>query len=135
MTNVQGNSAPDYVALGFDKIDRDLHFLIGCLSGALGELVSAESGQVHAGTRLDFRALSPYTSPMPVDLPLHQMTLPSKMELLEALWDDLSRSPDQLESPEWHKDILEERRQRLQSGEEVVSDWEAAKQDIRRRVS
>ena len=72
---------------------------------------------------------------MPVDLPLHQMTLSSKMELLEALWDDLSRPPDQLESPEWHEGVLEERRQRLQSGDEVVSDWEAAKQDIRRRVS
>ncbi len=72
---------------------------------------------------------------MPVDLPLHQMTLPSKMELLEALWDDLSRTPDKLESPDWHREVLEERRQRLQSGEETLSDWETAKQDIRRRVS
>ena len=72
---------------------------------------------------------------MPTDLPLHQMSLPAKMELLEALWDELSRAPEQLESPEWHKDILEERRKRLQAGEEAVSDWEAAKEDIRRRVS
>jgi len=72
---------------------------------------------------------------MPTDLPLHQMSLPAKMELLEALWDELSRAPEQLESPEWHKDILEERRKRLQAGEETVSDWEAAKEDIRRRVS
>ena len=72
---------------------------------------------------------------MPVEVLLHEMTLPSKMELLEALWDDLSRAPDQLESPEWHKDILEDRRRGLQSGEETLTDWEAAKQDIRRRVS
>jgi hypothetical protein len=63
------------------------------------------------------------------------MTLPSQMELLEALWDDLSRTPDKLESPDWHREVLEERRQRLQSGEETLSDWETAKQDIRRRVS
>ena len=72
---------------------------------------------------------------MAVDLPLQQMSLSAKMELLEALWDDLSRAPDQVESPEWHKDILDERRQRLQSGEETVSDWKAAKEDIRRRIS
>jgi small-conductance mechanosensitive channel len=72
---------------------------------------------------------------MAVDLPLQQMSLSAKMELLEALWDNLSRAPDQVESPEWHKDILEERRQRLQSGEETVSDWEGAKEDIRRRIS
>jgi len=57
------------------------------------------------------------------------------MELLEALWDDLSRAPDQLESPEWHKGVLDERRRRLQTGEETLSDWETAKEDIRRRVS
>ena len=72
---------------------------------------------------------------MPVDLPLHEMSLPSKMELLEALWDDLCRAPDQLESPAWHKDVLDERRQRVESGEDTLSDWEAAKEDIRRRVS
>ena len=72
---------------------------------------------------------------MPVDLPLDEMSFPDKLELLEALWDDLSRRPDQLLSPEWHKDVLDERRRRVQSGEETFSDWEAAKQDIRQRIS
>jgi small-conductance mechanosensitive channel len=72
---------------------------------------------------------------MPVDLLLDEMSLSSKMELMEALWDHLSRAPEQLESPEWHREILEERRQRLQSGEETLSDWDAAKQEIRRRIS
>ncbi|HYR58880.1 MAG TPA: addiction module protein [Chthoniobacteraceae bacterium] len=72
---------------------------------------------------------------MSVDLPLQEMSFPDKLELLEALWDDLSRRPDKLRSPEWHKDVLDERRQRVQSGEERFSDWEAAKQDIRKRIS
>ena len=72
---------------------------------------------------------------MPVTVPLHQMSLPSKMELMEALWDDLSRSPEKLESPEWHEAVLEERRQRIRSGEETFSDWEDAKKEILRRVS
>ena len=57
------------------------------------------------------------------------------MELMEALWDDLSRSPEKLESPDWHEAVLQERRQRIQSGEETFSDWAAAKEEIRRRVS
>jgi putative addiction module component (TIGR02574 family) len=72
---------------------------------------------------------------MPIDLRLQEMSLPDKMELLEALWDNLSRSPEQLQSPEWHKDVLAERRQRAQSGEDTFSDWEAAKRDIRKRIS
>ena len=72
---------------------------------------------------------------MPVTVPLHEMSLPSKMELMEALWDDLSRSPEKLESPAWHEGVLQERRQRIQACEETFSDWEAAKEEIRRRVS
>ena len=34
----KGNSVPDYVAIGFDKIDRDLRFLIECLGDVLEEL-------------------------------------------------------------------------------------------------
>lgn len=34
----KGNSVPDYVAIGFDKIDRDLKFLIECLRDVLVEL-------------------------------------------------------------------------------------------------
>ena len=72
---------------------------------------------------------------MPVELPLNQMTLPEKLQLMEALWDDLTRKPDELESPVWHKEVLEECRRRADTGEEQFSDWEAVKEDIRRRVS
>jgi phosphoenolpyruvate carboxylase len=35
---MQGTSAPDYVAIGFEKIDRDLKFLIECLGEVIAEL-------------------------------------------------------------------------------------------------
>lgn len=72
---------------------------------------------------------------MPVDVPLNQMSFAEKLQLMEALWDDLSRTPTELESPEWHKDVLEECRRRAESGEEAFADWEAAKKRIRERVS
>lgn len=70
-----------------------------------------------------------YSRSMPADISLQEMSLPEKMALLEALWEDLSKSPD------WHKDVLEERRQRAQSGEDTFSDWEDAQRDIRKRIS
>lgn len=63
------------------------------------------------------------------------MSFPDKLQLLEVLWNDLSGQPEKLPSPAWHKDVLEERRQRVQAGEEKFSDWETAKQDIRQRIA
>lgn len=72
---------------------------------------------------------------MPVTLPLSEMTLPEKLEIMEALWEDISRDAGGFESPEWHREVLEERERRIVSGEARFSDWEEAKADIRKRVS
>ena len=72
---------------------------------------------------------------MPITLPLNEMSLPEKLQVMEALWEDLSRNSDALESPEWHRDVLEERERRIASGESRFTDWEQAKADIRKRVS
>ncbi|MBI3416146.1 MAG: addiction module protein [Verrucomicrobia bacterium] len=72
---------------------------------------------------------------MSVTLPLNEMTVSEKLQLMEALWEDLCRNVDALESPEWHRNILEDRERRIASGEAHFSDWEQAKADIRKRVS
>jgi len=71
---------------------------------------------------------------MRVELPLSEMTLPEKLQLMETLWDDLTRKPVEFESPAWHKDVLEDCRRRAERGEEKFSDWEAAKEEIRRTL-
>lgn len=68
-------------------------------------------------------------------LPLSEMTLEEKLQAMEALWEDLSRNPDNLESPAWHEDVLREREERLASNEASVMDWEQAKAHIRSRAS
>ena len=72
---------------------------------------------------------------MPATLPLNEMTVTEKLQAMEALWEDLSRNAAALESPEWHRDVLERREQRIASGEAQFTDWEQAKADIRKRVS
>jgi hypothetical protein len=71
---------------------------------------------------------------MAVNFPLGEMSVEEKLELMEAIWTDLSRDPDRLESPTWHKDVLEETEKTVESGEAVFSDWEKAKISIRDRL-
>ena len=72
---------------------------------------------------------------MPVDLPLDKMTTEEKLSAIEALWVDLSQKPDEIPSPGWHGDVLQEREQRVQEGKEQFIDWEVAKKQLRDRLS
>jgi hypothetical protein len=71
---------------------------------------------------------------MATKLPLHEMTIQEKLAAMEALWEDLSRSSEAIESPEWHKEILDARRQRVADGTAQFEDWETAKAKIREKL-
>jgi hypothetical protein len=62
---------------------------------------------------------------------IRQMPLAQKPALFETLWSELSSEPGQVEIPQWHKDILDERLQAAERGEVEVIDWEVAKVQIR----
>ena len=53
---------------------------------------------------------------------------------MELLWEDLARSPESVESPTWHEDILDERRQKIAEGNAQFEDWETAKAEIRKKL-
>jgi hypothetical protein len=71
---------------------------------------------------------------MSIRLPLDEMTVREKLAVMESLWEDLSRSPEAIEPPEWHGQILDERRRRVDEGTARFVDWEAAKADIREKL-
>jgi hypothetical protein len=71
---------------------------------------------------------------MATKLPLNEMTIQEKLVVMEALWEDLSRSPEAIESPEWHREILDQRRQRVADGTAQFEDWETAKAKIREKL-
>ncbi len=64
------------------------------------------------------------------DLPLHE-----KLRMMEALWDGIAPQEAELEIPQWHKDLLDEREQLVQDGKANFTDWETAKQQIRNAIS
>jgi hypothetical protein len=67
-------------------------------------------------------------------LPLKEMTLHEKIAAMESLWEDLAGSSEPIESPAWHKDVLDERRLRIAEGAAQFTDWETAKAEIRKKL-
>ncbi|RYD38993.1 MAG: acyl-protein synthetase [Verrucomicrobiaceae bacterium] len=64
------------------------------------------------------------------DLPLHE-----KLRMMEALWDGIAPQEAELEVPQWHKDLLDERGRLVQEGKAKFIDWETAKQQIKDATS
>jgi putative addiction module component (TIGR02574 family) len=65
---------------------------------------------------------------------IRKLPLSEKLELLEAIWSELSSDPDNIVVPDWHKEILDERQHGVEQGSMNAIDWELAKQQINRRV-
>jgi len=72
---------------------------------------------------------------MAFNLPLKDMTLQEKLAAMESLWEDLARTPEAIESPAWHKEVLEERLRLLAEGKTQFIDWETAKEALRKKLS
>jgi len=70
-----------------------------------------------------------------VDLSVSQLSFVQKLNLMEALWADLSRDETKLKSPAWHETILKDREEAFVAGKVTVSDWEQAKRRIKKKVS
>lgn len=53
---------------------------------------------------------------------IKNMSTAERLRAMECLWDALCRSVDEIESPDWHGQILEDRRNRIKAGDaEFVS--------------
>lgn len=68
---------------------------------------------------------------MAITLPLDEMTTEEKLQTMEALWENLTRNPEEFGSPAWHEAVLKQREERIKSGLEPAFDWETAKSELR----
>ena len=71
---------------------------------------------------------------MNADLPLGNMTTAEKLVLMERLWDDLSRRPEEIPVPHWHGEALADRIAAVRAGRTAFQDWNETKQRLRSRV-
>lgn len=64
---------------------------------------------------------------MPVDFHIETMSVAERVQLLESVWQSLCSRPGDVQSPEWHGEVLEQRRRRLDDGRATVTAWAEAK--------
>ena len=67
--------------------------------------------------------------------PLNLTSVAETLRAMEALWADSSRDEAQFESPAWHGDVLRDREENIKTGRESFMDWEAAKKQLRERLT
>jgi putative addiction module component (TIGR02574 family) len=48
---------------------------------------------------------------------IKKMSRIERLRAIEALWDSLLDEETEIESPEWHRDILTERKRKIETGE------------------
>ena len=48
---------------------------------------------------------------------IEKMSVAERLQLMEQLWDALCRDARVIASPEWHRDVLADRKARAQRGE------------------
>jgi len=64
---------------------------------------------------------------------IDNLSVADKIVLMERLWDDLSRRPSDVASPDWHGDILDDRRAAVHEGRIAFIEWADAKKRLRER--
>jgi putative addiction module component (TIGR02574 family) len=47
---------------------------------------------------------------------IKKMSVIERLQAMEAIWDSLLHEESEIESPEWHKNILEQRKRKIEDG-------------------
>ena len=68
------------------------------------------------------------------NISIETLSVADKIILMERLWDDLSRCPSDIKSPDWHGDVLSARLQAVTEGKTQFVDWNDAKKRLRERL-
>ena len=48
---------------------------------------------------------------------IERMSVAERLQAMDQLWDSLTRDSDEIPSPEWHQEVLADRKARAQRGE------------------
>ena len=64
---------------------------------------------------------------------IKKLSREEKLQVMEAIWEDLSVEEEMIESPVWHQEALKESEQRRMAGRENILDWKDAKRELRKR--
>jgi len=60
------------------------------------------------------------------------LPITEKIQIMEAIWEDLRERFDRMDLPQAHKELLDRRRARVEAGSARLLDWDAVKSTIGR---
>ena len=58
---------------------------------------------------------------------IKQLPLREKLQIMEAIWEDLRINADAVLMPDWQKELLDVRRKAVAEGRERVLEWDDVK--------
>ena len=61
---------------------------------------------------------------------IRQLPLHEKLQIMEALWDDLRANADAVLMPDWQKQLLDARQKAVSEGRERVMEWDEIKDSL-----
>ena len=67
-------------------------------------------------------------------IPIESFSIDEKLILMERLWSDLSGSPTQIPTPEWHGNVLADRLAEARGENDAFLDWQDVKNRLRERL-
>jgi putative addiction module component (TIGR02574 family) len=59
-----------------------------------------------------------------------RLPLREKLQIMETLWTDLGSGAEDIEVPDEHKTLLDDRLARIESGESKIHNWDDVKDSI-----
>ena len=65
---------------------------------------------------------------------LSKLSFAQKLNLMEKIWEDLTKNKNELESPNWHIEVLNDRDNAIKEDKAKFSDWTEAKERIRKNI-
>jgi len=65
---------------------------------------------------------------------IEKLSVTEKIQVMESLWDSLCTDADNINSPAWHSEELQQREEMLNDGTDTFIDWNDAKKDIRNQL-
>jgi putative addiction module component (TIGR02574 family) len=69
---------------------------------------------------------------MSITIPIDKMSTTERIQAMEDLWDALTHDTKEIDSPEWHKNILDNRRSKIKFGKATFLTIEDLKRQFRK---
>ncbi len=62
---------------------------------------------------------------------INNMSIVERLQTMEAIWDSLLHENTEVESPDWHKDVLKERRKTIEDGSATLISLDELKASLK----